>query len=334
MVCLPFGMFFSTYGLEVTTVYSFVLPSTKTCTWSLPVSVCPIGTLVSNFTVSGALTLAPGAGDVIVTLCGPLLLTASLPLSPDAPAVAPPQAAAVTATAPAAIPTRRFRRTGPPWLLGWFSRYYGRHRPAGFRLFFFAVIESLGRCLPYYPVWSVTDESLLAGMATGDTEAAAAFVRRFQHRVFGLARTIVGDAAVAEEVAQEAFVRAWRHAAVYDARRGHVATWLLTITRNLAIDTVRLRREEPIDPSRLVLWLLADEAESGSSGAMSVSAEETRDALRRLPLEQAQAVTLSVFYGLTAKEVAGLLDVPLGTAKTRIRRGLAKLRDRSGVPDD
>lgn len=188
--------------------------------------------------------------------------------------------------------------------------------------------------MPYYGVWSVTDESLLAGMATGDSEAAAAFVRRFQHRVFGLARTIVGDAAVAEEVAQEAFVRAWRHAAVYDARRGRVATWLLTITRNLAIDTVRLRREEPIDPSRLVLWLLADEAASGSSGWLSDSAEETRGALRRLPLEQAQAVTLSVFYGLTAKEVAGLLDVPLGTAKTRIRRGLAKLRDHSGVPDE
>jgi RNA polymerase sigma-70 factor (ECF subfamily) len=171
-------------------------------------------------------------------------------------------------------------------------------------------------------------------MAAGDTEAAAAFVRRFQARVFGLARTIVGDAAVAEEVAQEAFVRAWRHAAAYDARRGRVATWLLTITRNLAIDSVRLRREEPVDPTRLVQSLLAGEAESGSPDEMSGAAAEAREALRALPLEQAQAITLTVFYGLTAKEVAELVDVPLGTAKTRIRRGLAKLRERLEVADE
>lgn len=171
-------------------------------------------------------------------------------------------------------------------------------------------------------------------MAAGDTEAAAAFVRRFQARVFGLARTIVGDTAAAEEVAQEAFIRAWRHAAVYDARRGRVATWLLTITRNLAIDSVRLRREVPIDPTRLMLSLLAGEAETSSPDGLSGAAEETREAVRALPLEQAQAITLTVFYGLTANEVAGLLGVPLGTAKTRIRRGLAKLREHLGVPDE
>lgn len=171
-------------------------------------------------------------------------------------------------------------------------------------------------------------------MAAGDTEAAAAFVRRFQARIFGLARTIVGDAAMAEEIAQEAFIRAWRHAAVYDARRGRVATWLLTITRNLAIDSMRLRREEPIDPTRLMLSLLAGEAEGDSPGGMCSPAKETREALRALPLEQAQAVTLTVFYGLTAKEAAELLNVPLGTAKTRVRRGLAKLREHLGVPDE
>jgi RNA polymerase sigma-70 factor (ECF subfamily) len=294
----------------------------------------PIGTLVLNFTLTGALTFAPGAGEMIATLCGPLVLTASLPLLPEAPAGAPPHAAAVIATAPAAMPTRRFRRTWSSLVARIVLPVLRAEPSGGIQADFFTATESLERCLPYYGVWSVTDESLLAGMATGDTEAAAAFVRRFQHRVFGLARTIVGDAAVAEEVAQEAFIRAWRHAAVYDPRRGRVATWLLTITRNLAIDAVRLRREEPIDPSRLVLWLLAGEAENGPPEGVSGPTEEIREALRCLPLDQAQAVTLTVFYGLTAKEVAELLDVPLGTAKTRTRRGLAKLRERPGVPDE
>ena len=72
----------------------------------------------------------------------------------------------------------------------------------------------------------LSDETLLAGLASGDGEAAAAFVRRFQSRVYGLAVTMLRDPDLAEEVAQETFVRAWRHAATYDARRGRVPTWL------------------------------------------------------------------------------------------------------------
>ncbi|MEA2715971.1 MAG: hypothetical protein QOI99_288, partial [Actinomycetota bacterium] len=84
-------------------------------------------------------------------------------------------------------------------------------------------------------MWGAADDTLLAGFGMGDADAATAFVRRHQARVFGLARSIVGDPALAEDVAQEAFVRAWRHAGAYDARRGSVVTWLLVITRNLAI---------------------------------------------------------------------------------------------------
>src|SRR6185369_16392138 len=94
-------------------------------------------------------------------------------------------------------------------------------------------------------IWTPSDEALVAGLAAGDAAAATAFVRRFQARVFGLAVSMIGDAAVAEEVAQEAFTRAWRHAGNYDARRGRVATWLLSITRNLAIDHLRAKRTEP-----------------------------------------------------------------------------------------
>lgn len=96
-------------------------------------------------------------------------------------------------------------------------------------------------------MWKLSDESLLAGFASKDPDVTAAFVRRFQGRVFGLALTIVKDAAVAEEIAQETMARAWEHAGAYDARRGRVDTWLLTIARNLSIDARRVRAREVTD---------------------------------------------------------------------------------------
>lgn len=182
-------------------------------------------------------------------------------------------------------------------------------------------------------VGALSDESLLAGMAAGDAEATAVFVRRYQARVFGLAITIVGSAAIAEEVAQEAFVRAWRHAAVYDPRRGRAVTWLLTITRNLAIDAIRLRGERPMDP-HVLLRSLASGENGEAAGTTFEDSDHLRSALRDLPAEQRTPIVLSVFYGLTAKEIAKREDIPLGTAKTRIRRGLAKLRGALEVVDE
>jgi RNA polymerase sigma factor (sigma-70 family) len=95
---------------------------------------------------------------------------------------------------------------------------------------------------------SSTDEALLASMAMGDQAAAVVFVRRYQRRVFGLAYSMTNDASVAEEVAQEALIRVWRHAPVFDHRRGSVTSWVLTITRNLTIDALRMRRAVPTDP--------------------------------------------------------------------------------------
>ena len=99
---------------------------------------------------------------------------------------------------------------------------------------------------------AVSDEALLSGLAAGDADAATAFTRRFQARVYGLVLTIVHDEGTAEDVAQETFVRAWRYAQTYDPRRGRVATWLLTIARNLAIDVVRVKRAEPLDPDVVI----------------------------------------------------------------------------------
>jgi len=180
----------------------------------------------------------------------------------------------------------------------------------------------------------VTDEGLLAGMAAGDNEAAAAFVRRYQARVYGLALTIVGISAVAEEVAQEAFVRAWRFAGGYDPRRGPVLSWLLTIARNAAIDVVRLSREYPYQPETLTkLLTAADRGEDGPADRFA-DADRLRAALRALPRDQAAAVLLATFCGLTAMEIADREGIPLGTAKTRIRLGLARLRDHFEVTDD
>ncbi|GAA0977770.1 sigma-70 family RNA polymerase sigma factor [Acrocarpospora macrocephala] len=180
---------------------------------------------------------------------------------------------------------------------------------------------------------ALSDESLVAGMASGDAEAAAAFVRRFQARVFGLALSVVGDTGLAEEVAQEAFVRVWRHAATYDPRRGRVATWLLTITRNLAVDAIRLRHKHRADPEPL-LRALQPAATEDPFETDPYGSDQLRAGLQALPLEQSRPIVMSVFYGLTAKEIADREGIPLGTVKTRIRRGLAKLRHELGVSDD
>jgi RNA polymerase sigma-70 factor (ECF subfamily) len=177
---------------------------------------------------------------------------------------------------------------------------------------------------------TVSDEALLAGMAAGDIDAAATFVRRFQARVYGLALAVVGAAPDAEEVAQEAFVRAWRHAGNFDPRRGRVSTWLLTITRNVAIDMLRVRRDLPVEPAAVAEMLV------GSVDDIDRQAESDHiaAALRSIPKDQAVAVVLAVHFGLTAREISERQEIPLGTAKTRIRTGLARLRSKLEVSRD
>jgi RNA polymerase sigma-70 factor (ECF subfamily) len=160
-----------------------------------------------------------------------------------------------------------------------------------------------------------------------DADAALAFVRRFQRRVFGCALAIVGDAGRAEDVAQEAFVRAWRHAAVYDGRRASVSTWLLTITRNLAIDAVRVERVRPADPTDVIDLRVSDPSPGPADVATrSTEVERVMVALHLLPVEQRRAVVLASLHGRTAQEISEIEGIPLGTAKTRLRTGLLKLR--------
>jgi RNA polymerase sigma-70 factor (ECF subfamily) len=175
-----------------------------------------------------------------------------------------------------------------------------------------------------------SDDVLLGAVAAGDGDAMAAFTRRYQSRVYGLARSVVGDTETAADVAQEAFIRAWRHAATYDARRGSALGWLLVITRNLAIDARRVRRPEPLDPD-VVAGLDVQSVGTASSPAASAELNDefsrVRSAVVRLPLDQRRALLLATLGGRTAREISETERIPLGTAKTRIRTALSRVRD-------
>jgi RNA polymerase sigma factor (sigma-70 family) len=180
-------------------------------------------------------------------------------------------------------------------------------------------------------VEGVSDEALLAGLGSGNPEASAAFVRRFRGRVYGLAVTMLRNPDLAEDVAQETFVRVSRHAATYDARRGRVPTWVLAIARNLAIDRTRLRSATPVDPE-----VIASELELATEDAPVDIAERerVRQAVGALPDGQRRALVLAMYASRTAREISELDGVALGTVKTRIRAAMLKLRDTLAVPHE
>ena len=173
------------------------------------------------------------------------------------------------------------------------------------------------------------DDALLAGFARSDLVLSAAFLARFQGRVYGLALSILGDARTAEDVAQEVFVRAWRHGAAFDARRGTVTTWLLTIARNASIDVLRVRRPVTVDldfDDLLRTPVGVSPRDPADAAVLGDDTHRLREALIRLPESQRRAVVLAGMWGFSASEVADLEQIPLGTAKTRIRIGLRRLR--------
>ena len=169
------------------------------------------------------------------------------------------------------------------------------------------------------------DETLLAGLGAGDAELSLAFVRRFQRVVFGVAMTVIDDTTTAEDVAQQAFEQAWRHAQVFDSRRGSVRAWLTTIAHNLAVDVVRARTAAPVT-GRPVRILAAVTDTPERLAVAHDSAAELRRTLGGLPEPQARAVAMAGIYGMTAQQIADTEGIPLGTAKTRIRDGMQKLR--------
>jgi RNA polymerase sigma-70 factor (ECF subfamily) len=184
-------------------------------------------------------------------------------------------------------------------------------------------------------VWDVSDEALFAGYAAGDPDAAAVFVRRFQTQVYGLALAIVSVPGDAEDVAQEAFVRAWRYAASFDERRGSVAAWLLRITRNVALDHLRARgrRAEPVGELPADLLVDLDDLAEDVADAVGRHDDAARVAgiMRSLPDAQREALVAVTMLGFTTREVSRMASVPQATVKTRIRLALRKLRVELGA---
>ena len=173
---------------------------------------------------------------------------------------------------------------------------------------------------------------LLRLASRGDQEAFAQLYDATSTRVFGLAVRIVRDRAQAEEVAQEAFLEIWRTASRFDPDKGSAHAWMLTIVHRKSVDRVRsaeasTRRDMTYEQRNQTV----DHDSTADAAHASLEARRVRNALESLTAVQREALELAYFGGYTHTEVASMLDLPVGTAKTRIRDGLIRLRDTMGV---
>ena len=173
---------------------------------------------------------------------------------------------------------------------------------------------------------------LLKACGRGDQSAVARLYDATSSRVVGLAVRVVRDPAQAEEVAQEAFLEIWKTSGRFDPAKGSPLGWLLTIVHRKAVDRVRSaeastrrdttyhQRNQPVEHDS-----------TAEAAAASLEARRVRQALASLTAVQREALELAYFGGYTHTEVATMLELPVGTAKTRIRDGLIRLRDTMGV---
>lgn len=174
--------------------------------------------------------------------------------------------------------------------------------------------------------------ALLHRCGRGDEAAFAALYDAVSPRVFGLVLRVVRDRSQAEEVTQEVFLEIWRQSARYDAARGSEVSWLLTIAHRRAVDRVRSAEASTVRDTTYHQQTQVPEHDSTAEAAhASLEAHRVRQAVQSLTEVQREALELAYFSGYTHTEVAALLDLPLGTAKTRIRDGLIRLRDTMGV---
>jgi RNA polymerase sigma-70 factor (ECF subfamily) len=178
------------------------------------------------------------------------------------------------------------------------------------------------------------DRDLLRRVATGDESALGTLYDRWSPLVHALVLRMLGDADEAEDVVEETFWQAWRHASRYEVARGAVSTWLTTIARSRALDRLRARRRRQEDS-----WTQLEEREVDLTEqparhddplTSAESAERRRrvaSALAALPAEQRQAIELAYFGGFSQSEIAERTGQPLGTVKTRVRLAMDKLRE-------
>lgn len=173
------------------------------------------------------------------------------------------------------------------------------------------------------------DARWLGRVVQGDADALGALYDRYGRVVFGVLCQMLGSPEAAEEVAQDAFHAVWRRARTYRAERGSVRAWLLAIARNAAIDWRRTRgkrqaRDAAIDEA----VALVEEVAVEDRVITTLRAERVRAAVAMLPPEQREVLSLAFWSGLSQTEIAARTSVPLGTVKSRVRLGMAKLRER------
>ncbi|CAM2157636.1 RNA polymerase sigma-70 factor, ECF subfamily [Paraburkholderia tropica] len=168
-------------------------------------------------------------------------------------------------------------------------------------------------------------ETLLTRTAGGDSDAFVELYRRTSGRVFVFLVRMVFERSEAEDLLQDTYTAAWRRAESFDCSRGSAMTWLLTLARNRAIDRLRRSREFPLSDA-----LLSTISDCAPAPDMSAEAHEMHtkleEGLRRLSAQQHRAIKFAFYGGLSYSELANVLGVPPGTAKSWIRRGLAQLR--------
>jgi RNA polymerase sigma-70 factor, ECF subfamily len=181
---------------------------------------------------------------------------------------------------------------------------------------------------------SLADEDLMQLIHDGEPRALEVIFDRHGDRAYSLAYRMCGQRTVAEDVVQEAFLSLWRSGTRYDAARGSVRSWVLTAVRNRAIDAFR---RESVTTSRDVAdeeatARLPAEERTESEVERREDARRIRAALGELPHEQRQVIELAYFGGFSHSEIAGMLGLPAGTVKGRMRLGLTKMRSALGDP--
>lgn len=171
----------------------------------------------------------------------------------------------------------------------------------------------------------LTDPELMQHIQQQDQLALAALYERYGSVIYSLALHVLRDSVLAEEVTQDTFMKLWRQPHQWDAERGPLKNWLLTIARYTAIDRLRV---EVRHTNRAVP--LVDEIQAHDDDLQGTGADIDRHLLRRLinelPPEQGSLILMGFYQGLTHRQLAEKLGLPLGTVKSRVRLGLQKLK--------
>lgn len=172
------------------------------------------------------------------------------------------------------------------------------------------------------------DQRLMRSFAARDAAAADVLYQRFAGRIYGLGLVMLGNEAAAQDLVQDTFVKLWRNADRYDRSRGKLETWVLLMARSLAIDAIRRRVLEVRTLESTERPTEVDQGPGPDERAATADlTDRARRAMSSLPAEQRAALELAYLGGKTSAEISDLEGIPVGTAKTRIRAALLRLRD-------